>query len=49
MNPMMSEIIEMISDEFSPMVKVDNSVEISQNEEPREPKIGPPERIRQRR
>ena len=45
MNPMISEIIEMIRDKFSPMVKVKGSVEIVQNEVSREPKIGPPEWI----
>jgi hypothetical protein len=44
-DPMIFEIIEMIRNEFSPMVKVERSVEIVQNEISREPKIGPPERI----
>ena len=46
MDSMISRIIEMIRDESSPIVKVNRSVEVMKNEISREPKIEPPERIR---
>ena len=44
-NPVMSEIIEMIRDEYNPFVYDDRSVEVIQNEKAGKPKIEPPKRI----
>ena len=44
-HPVMIEIIKMVRDEPGPVVKVERSMEIVQNEESRKPEVGPPERI----
>jgi len=44
-NSVMPEIIEMIRNKFSSMMKVEGSMEIVQYEKTGEPEIVPPERI----
>ena len=45
-NPVMTEIIEMIRNEFRPVMEMKRSVEIVEDEKSWEPEICPPKRIR---